>query len=75
MGLHDEISKLAYELYEKSGRPEGRDLENWCEAERIVIARHAEKEKTGKGTDAAVGQKDKKTGEEGMKKDKGRKPR
>ncbi len=75
MDLHDEISKLAYELYEKSGRPEGRDLENWCEAERIVMARHEEKEKAGKGTDASASQDGKKTGEEGLKKDKGKKPR
>lgn len=36
MDLHDEIAKLAYELYEKSGRVEGRDLDNWLEAERII---------------------------------------
>ena len=28
--------KIAWELYEKSGRKEGRDFENWLEAERIV---------------------------------------
>lgn len=73
MDLHDEISKLAYELFEKSGRLEGRDLENWCEAERIVMARHTEKEKAGKGTDDSAGQKGKKTVGEGLKKDKGKK--
>jgi len=36
MDLHDEIATLAYELYEKSGRVEGRDLDNWLEAERII---------------------------------------
>jgi hypothetical protein len=41
MNLYDEICKLAYELYERSGRREGRDAENWLEAERIVIARYA----------------------------------
>jgi len=30
------IRKKAQELYEKSGRKEGRDMENWLEAERIV---------------------------------------
>jgi len=40
-GLYDEIVKLASELYEKSGRVEGRDLDNWLEAEKIVRARHA----------------------------------
>ena len=28
--------KEAQEIYEKSGRIEGRDVENWTEAERIV---------------------------------------
>jgi hypothetical protein len=32
------IRKKAQELYEKSGRKPGRDLENWLEAERIVKA-------------------------------------
>lgn len=32
----EEIRKKAQELYEKSGRKSGRDLENWLEAERII---------------------------------------
>lgn len=44
MNLHDEITMVAYELYEKSGYIEGRDLDNWLEAERLVIARHAGQE-------------------------------
>lgn len=32
----DAIRKKAQELYEKSGRKSGRDLDNWLEAERIV---------------------------------------
>ncbi len=43
MNLHDEIAKVAYELYEKSGKI-GRDLENWFEAEKIVMARYGKKE-------------------------------
>ena len=46
MKLYDEIARIAYELYEKSGGREGRELDNWLEAERIVIARHAEQEKS-----------------------------
>ena len=38
--LHDEIAQLAHKLYEKSGRIEGRDLENWSKAERIVRSRY-----------------------------------
>lgn len=48
MDLHEEIAKFAYELYEKGGRLEGRDLENWCEAERTVLARSDQTEKPGK---------------------------
>ena len=44
MNFHDEIAKVAFELYERSGRMEGHDLDNWLEAERIVIARHASQE-------------------------------
>ena len=36
--LYDEIATLAYELYVKSGRVEGRDLDNWVEAEKIIKA-------------------------------------
>lgn len=32
----DEVRRKAQELYEKSGRKPGRDLDNWLEAERIV---------------------------------------
>lgn len=41
MDRHEEISKVARELYEKSGRMAGRDEANWLEAERIVKARYA----------------------------------
>jgi hypothetical protein len=40
--LYEETVKMAYELYEKSGRVEGRDLDNWLEAERILRARYSE---------------------------------
>jgi len=35
---YEETIKVASELYEKSGRVEGRDIDNWLEAERIVRA-------------------------------------
>ena len=44
MKWYDEIAKLARELYEKSGSIEGRDLDNWLEAERIVMERYKEQE-------------------------------
>lgn len=34
--LSELIRKTAQEIYEKSGRIEGRDVENWVEAERIL---------------------------------------
>lgn len=46
MNLREEISKVAYELYEKSGKA-GRDLENWLEAEKIVMAKYAKKQASG----------------------------
>ena len=45
MKWHDEIAKIARELYEKSGKVEGRDLDNWIEAERIVMAQYKKYEK------------------------------
>ena len=39
MNLNDEIAKVAYELYEKSGKVDGRDIEHWLEAEKIVKAK------------------------------------
>jgi hypothetical protein len=36
INLYEEISTVARDLYERSGRIEGRDLDNWLEAERIV---------------------------------------
>jgi Protein of unknown function (DUF2934) len=34
--LTQKIRNKAQELYEKSGRKQGRDIANWLEAERIV---------------------------------------
>ena len=38
--IYDEIAKVAHDLYEKSGRVQGRDEQNWLEAERIVLAQY-----------------------------------
>lgn len=32
----EEVQKLAYELYEKNGRREGRDLLDWLAAEQMI---------------------------------------
>ena len=41
MELNEEIAKLAYELYEKSGWISGRDLDNWLTAEKMISERSA----------------------------------
>ncbi len=41
--FEDEIRAKAHEIYECSGRVEGRDIDNWIEAERIVYAGRTEK--------------------------------
>jgi hypothetical protein len=41
MNLHDEIAKTAYDIYQKSGHIGGLEVQNWLEAERIVLMRHA----------------------------------
>ena len=38
--IHDEIARIAYELYEKGGRVHGNELKNWFEAENIVMEKH-----------------------------------
>jgi hypothetical protein len=48
---HREIEKVAFELYEKSGRTEGHDLDHWLEAERIVSARQTEKKVSAKAVE------------------------
>lgn len=35
------IAQKVYELYEQSGRVEGRDLEHWLEAERLIRQTHS----------------------------------
>jgi hypothetical protein len=44
MNLHDEIAAIAYELYESRGCVQGRDLDDWLDAERLVLGRHAGQE-------------------------------
>lgn len=33
---HQDIGTRAYELWEKEGRPDGRDVAHWLEAERTL---------------------------------------
>jgi len=34
---HDQIARRAYEIFEKSGRVPGQDIQNWLEAERQLV--------------------------------------
>jgi len=47
MKKHEEIQKLAYNIFEKSSREHGKDLDHWLEAERIIQAREANAHATG----------------------------
>ena len=35
--MMEEVHRVAFEIYEKSGRTQGHDLDNWLKAEKIVI--------------------------------------
>lgn len=35
--LREQVAQKAYELYEKRGRSDGCDVEDWLEAERLVL--------------------------------------
>lgn len=35
VATHEEISRLAYELYEREGKPEGKALDHWFNAESM----------------------------------------
>jgi len=43
--LEEEIRQLAYELYQESGCAPGRDLDNWLEAEKRVLAKYQSQSK------------------------------
>jgi hypothetical protein len=57
-GMHDEIARIAYELSEKRGWAHGHELEDWLEAEQIVMERHERHERhereTEQGTDVIL---------------------
>jgi hypothetical protein len=38
-GLHNRIAMAAYKLYERRGRIDGQDLEDWFKAEAIINGR------------------------------------
>ena len=51
-GLHDEIERVAYELYETRDRVHGHDLDDWFVAEKLVMEKHERHAKeTGREVD------------------------
>jgi hypothetical protein len=55
--IYDEIAQVAHDLYERSGRVQGRSVQNWLEAEKIVLARRekgTKKEKPGRSSKATT---------------------
>ena len=44
MNLHDEIAAVAYELFESRDCVHGCDLDDWLNAERMVLGHHAGQE-------------------------------
>lgn len=39
---YSEVTRVAYELYEQRGREDGRALDDWLQAERLVRQRASE---------------------------------
>ncbi len=44
MNMHDEIALIAYELFEGRGCVHGCDLDDWLNAEKIVLTEHSGQE-------------------------------
>ncbi|HEY7160895.1 MAG TPA: DUF2934 domain-containing protein [Acidobacteriota bacterium] len=44
MERRNQVEELAYKIYETSGRAEGRELDNWLEAERLIMIQEAHDE-------------------------------
>lgn len=38
--LHDEIARVAYEFHETKDKAHGHDIDDWLEAEKIVMEKH-----------------------------------
>ena len=48
INTHDMIAKVAHDLYEARGGVQGDELQNWLDAERIVLAHHGQGEENGR---------------------------
>ena len=43
MSNYDDIAKRAYELWEKAGKPEGQETEQWLQAENEIMKQRESK--------------------------------
>jgi hypothetical protein len=50
MEQRNQIKELAYKIYENTGKAEGRDLDNWLEAERLIMIKTSHDEARDKET-------------------------
>ncbi len=41
--LYEKIARKAYEIYEESGWEDGKDIEHWLEAEKLVAGSQKKK--------------------------------
>jgi hypothetical protein len=57
MSLDEEITKVAYELFERDGGVHGKDREHWLEAEKIVRMRHVAQQPSQKEKPKATASK------------------
>jgi hypothetical protein len=51
MSNYDEVSKRAYELWEKAGKPEGQETQHWLEAENEIMHRQNSNSKSSQKRD------------------------
>jgi hypothetical protein len=49
---HDEITQRAHQIWIQGGRPEGKDLENWLQAEQELVR---QREKMSQSTQSRGG--------------------
>lgn len=51
---HEEISKRAREIWEREGRPEGRDMEHWLQAEKELRGQSSKSQTTSTSASATT---------------------
>ena len=64
MDRRDEIAKVAHDLFEKDGRPHGKDFNHWIEAEAIVETMHEKGNESKHGKEVTASKPEKKASTE-----------